>query len=185
MPHSSPPQLHTTTSVSHYIITFHVLHYATFHITHFAFQSHHVWNCNIPHRTTDISHTDITHHISLRTIIHIKSHLGAPYHITPTLHLTPRHTHHHILIQIAHRTIPQHTFQTTPHIPHCISAIILHHPAMSQYGVKPFHITRCSITEPHFTAQHTTTFHMYHTIIPHRITTFHNTSSVTSAWHHI
>ena len=58
--HNSTPPHFTTFHILHYV-TFHIPghhspHHAIFHITHFEFQSHstshHVWNCNIPHRVT-------------------------------------------------------------------------------------------------------------------------------------
>ena len=86
-------------------------------------------------------------------------HFGSPFHITLALHLAPRHTHHHIQIQIAHHTIPQHTFQTTPHIPHCISTIIPHH-TMSNMASN--HSTSLCIPQPHFTSCITTHHHIPH-----------------------
>ena len=73
--------------------------------------------------------TYTSHHISHRTIIHIKSlhHISA-HHSTSRPQIPPRTTpctspHSNI----THHTIPQHTFQGIPHIPHCISTIIPHH----------------------------------------------------------
>ena len=55
---STPPHFtshnfpHLALSSTFYIPGHHIPHHALFHITHFAFQSYHVWHCNIPHRTT-------------------------------------------------------------------------------------------------------------------------------------
>ena len=172
-------------STSHISITFHIAPFLKLlHST-----SHH------------ISHTP--HHISHHTIIHIKSlpHLGTPFRIMPTFHLTPCHAHH---------TIPHHTFKTTTHIPHCISTIIPHHtmsdmastystslystttsvlhngtPPYSPCTTPSFHITsphfihNYSISHPHSTPQHIWHHTIFHITLHHHIFTsyhiWHNT----------
>ena len=134
--------------------TFHTTPYSTSHILHFnhtmsemaTFTSHH------------ISHTLTSHHISHQ--ITPRHHISA-HHSTSFPHRTPSMSPH------SNRNFTSH-YPTAPHIPHCISTIIPHHTAMCLI----WH--RQTIPHlPHFTSpQHTTIFHMYHTIVPHRITTF-------------
>ena len=87
--------------------TFHPTPYSTYVVFRLHSTSHHVWNCNI------------LHHISHRTIIHIKSHHHiSAHHSTSGPHST---SHHAMNIAFKYRlqiTIPQPTFQTTPHIPY-------------------------------------------------------------------
>ena len=162
IPHSSPPQFHTTTFTwrnfplmqhSTYIALCNIPHNRTphstpRHITHFAFQLHHVWKHS--QRTT------------FRKNRSTAPHLGT--HSTSCPHFTPCTSHSNINFT-SHYSI-------APHIPHCISTIILHHTAMSNMAPSN-HSTSLGIPQPHFaSSQHATILHMYHTIVPHRITTF-------------
>ena len=115
----------------------------TFHITYFAFQSHHVWNGNI-HITPHFTYTDITPHF---TSNHSTApHLGTPFH---AMHITTFKYKFHI-------TLFQWSFHITP------PCLIWRHQTIPHFSVFHNHVSHL----------HTTIFHMYHTIIPHRITTF-------------
>ena len=128
---------HNSTPPHSHHLTFHILHYVTFHITDEAPQS---TPRHIRHRTFCISHhtrsenatfhiaphfTYTSHHISYRTIIHLKSRDSTTcQHTISHAHIPPCTSPHSNIKYTSH--YPQHTFHTTPHIPHCISTIILH-----------------------------------------------------------
>ena len=99
--------VHTTPySTSHILNLYHTRsENATFHIApHFTYTSH---------------------HISYRTIIHLKSRDSTTCrHTISHAHIPPCTSPHSNIKYTSH--YPQHTFHTTPHIPHCISTIILH-----------------------------------------------------------
>ena len=162
IPHSSPPQFHTTTFTwrnfplmqhSTYIALCNIPHNRTphstpRHITHFAFQLHHVWKHS--QRTTFRKNRSTAPHLCT--------------HSTSCPHFTPCTSHSNI-------NFTSH-YPIAPHIPHCISTIIPHHTAMSNMAPSN-HSTSLGIPQPHFaSSQHATILHMYHTIVPHRITTF-------------
>ena len=166
---------------------------------HFTYNFPHFALCNIPHTRTAHStqhhiphHTfcnaitpclklqhSTLHHISNTLTSHFTSHHNShqslhhisAYHSTSCPHSTSHHAMHITFkcklhsCPIAH--IPNHTTH-----PHCISTIILHHTTMSNTASN--HSISLGIPQPHFTPCVTTCtiFHMYHTIIPHRITTF-------------
>ena len=192
--------LHHNSTPPHFTshCNFRILHYATFHIP---------WHHIPPHAIFHIRCISVTFHITpclklQHSTSHFTSdhnshqvappHLGTPFHIGPTSHFTPRHEHR-IQIQITNyyptADIPNHTTHPIPP-PRCISTIISHHTVMS--NTASHHSMSLCIPQSHqfhILHQHTTIFPMYHTIIPHRITTFHNTSAhcTTShlASHHI
>ena len=90
-------------------------------------------------------------------------------------HSTSRHAHittfgYKLHVALFHCT--RMAFQTTPHIPHCISTVILYHTAMSNKVSNHSDHTTRYIPQPHFTSA------SQHTTIPRR-TIFHNTISVT------
>ena len=153
---STPPQSHDV--IFHLCNIPHTLHYATFHIT-----GHHIPHHAILH----ILHFNYT----MSENIHSGPHFAkiAPRHpisahSTSCPHFTPCTSHSNI-------NFTSH-YPIAPHIPHCISTIIPHHTAMSNMAPSN-HSTSLGIPQPHFaSSQHATILHMYHTIVPHRITTF-------------
>ena len=150
--------------ISHHIMTIHILHYATFHILHFNHISHHTMSevaTDIPHRTT-FKITTSRHtipqqaHIPLHTMPCTSplSNINYTSHY-PTVHSKPQHTSHT-------------AFQPSFHITPCLiwRQTIPHHPVFHDH-ISPL------------ASQHTTIFPMHHTIIPHRITTFHASPDIT------
>ena len=91
----------------------------------------------------------------------------------PQPHFTSCITAHQHLSQ---HTIPQHTFQTTPHIPHCISTSIPHHTTMSNMASN--HSTSLGIPQPHFTSCITAHHHIPHAP-HHHSTSYHHISHLT------
>ena len=104
--HSSTPP-----DISHHVVTFHILHYgnishtrtphSTLHrIPHDAFCISIKTPClKLQHSTShhiSFTYTDITPHFTSHYNSHqiTVPHLGTPFHITPTFHLTPPCTHH-------------------------------------------------------------------------------------------
>ena len=141
--------------------TFHTTPYSTFCISITPY----VWNCNIPHRTTfHIYWHHISHQITpphRRTIPHHAMHITFKYKLHSTRTKRPHHTSH---------TAFQPSFRIT-----AMSNMASNH--CTSLGIRP---------QPHFISCITAHHH-----IPHRITTFHNTSSdiasqhISVASHHI
>ena len=183
-PHHIPHRIYH--HISRRIVTFHILHYATFHIpghhiphttifhiTHFAFQlqsiSRYVWNCNIPHRTTFHNSATSAHHSTSRP------HSTSPH----TMPRTSPHFKYKLHIPLSHSTHskPHHTSHAAFQPSFRITPCLILRQTIPHHSVFHNHIS-------HLASQHTTIFHMYHTIIPDRITTFRNASS-DIAWHHM
>ena len=73
---------------------------------------------------------------------------------------------------MTHHTIPQQTFQTTPHFPHCILTIIPHD---TMYNMASNHSTSLGIPQPHFTScitahHHSTSHHHISHLVWHCMT---------------
>ena len=164
MPHSSSPQFHTTTF--NHIVIFHILHYATFHIP-----GHHIISTprHIPHHTFCISIMSemakfTSHHIThTLTSDFISNHSTASHPGTSCPHSTPCTFKYKFHITLSHSTT-----HPTLHLNHHFTSppcLIWHRQTIPHQSL--------GIPQPHFTSsQHTTIFHMYHTIVPHRNTTF-------------
>ena len=147
-------------------------HYSTPHFTsHHDFP--HLALCNIPHFAFHITPCLklqlMTFHIAphLRSLHHISAH-----HSTTGPHSTAHHAMHIATVKYkSHIPLSHSSFQTTAHIPHCISTIIPHHTMSNMASNHSTSVFHNHIS--HLASQHTTIFPMHHTIVPHRITTFH------------
>ena len=104
-----------------------------------------------------------SHHISYRTIIHLKPRDSTTcQHTISHAHIPPCTSPHSNIKYTSH--YPQHTFHTTPHIPHCIldhhSACLIGRQTIPHHSVllpQP-HFTSCISTPPHSPC--TTPFHI-------------------------
>ena len=136
-------------------------HHTIFHITHFAFQSRLKWQNS--HRTT--LHIKLTsNHISYRSNRSTASRLGTPFHTVPTFHAMHLSTFKYKF----HIPLSHSTTHPTLHFNHHFTS-----PPCLIWRRQTIPHQSLGIPQPHFTSsQHTTIFHMYHTIVPHRITTF-------------
>ena len=87
--------------ISHSIVTFHILHYATFHIPGHHTEMQNVW-CGIWRGVECRTMSEMaTFHIAPHFTSHRNSHQITPPHlhtIPHHVHITPRHAHHHIQI---------------------------------------------------------------------------------------
>ena len=147
----------------------------TFHILHFSHIPHHTMSEIATFRIAPYF-TYTSHHISHRTIIHIKSHLGSPFHITPTFHLTSRPhsiSHHamhittfkyklHITLSHSTHSKPQHTSHTAFQPSFRITPCLIWRQTIPHHSVFHNHIS-------HLASQHTSTSRntLFHFAIPY------------------
>ena len=162
MPHSSPPQFHTTFHITSWLSTSCIMQHSTFCIS-------------ITFHITPCLKLQLTFHITphLRSLHHILAH-----HSTTGPHSTAHHAMHIATVEYKlHIPLSHSLFQTTAHIPHCISTIIPHH-TMSNMASN--HSTSLSIPQPHFTSCITAHHHIPHAP-HHHSTSHHHISRLT--WH--
>ena len=170
MLHSLLPRYHHWLFTSHCNLRQHSTYQVTtFHTapnsTHFAFQSHHVWNCNVPHQS---HHIAWNHSTSLYTI---------PHHA----HIPPRTIPCTITLKYKLHIPLSHSTHSKPHnTSHTIfSTIIPHHTAMSN-SVKSFHITLFHNHISHLASDSTPPYSTcttpFHIASPHWCSITHSTS---------
>ena len=129
------------------------------------------------HSTFCISITfHITPCLKLQLTFHIAPHLRSLHHISAH-HSTsrPHSTAHHIKYKL-HITLSHSTFQTTAHIPHCISTIIPHH---TMFNWASNHSTSLGIPPSHFTSCITAAHHHIPYAPHHHSTSYHHISHLT------